>query len=54
MKTTMRPNAIPAKFISKGEKEWVGTRNEILTSNNKKLNDFIFANKLYAQMKNGK
>ena len=41
-------------FISKGEKEWVGTRNEILTSNNKKLNDFIFANKLYAQMKNGK
>ena len=40
-------------FISKGEKEWVGTRNEILSSNNKKLNDFIFANKLYAQMKNG-
>lgn len=40
-------------FISNGEKEWVGTRNEILTSNNKKLNDFIFANKLYAQMKNG-
>ncbi len=40
-------------FISKGEKEWVGTKNEILNSNNKKLNDFIFANKLYAQMKNG-
>jgi len=38
-------------FISKGEKEWVGTRHEILNSGNKKLEDFIFANKLYAQMK---
>ncbi len=38
-------------FISKGEKEWIGTRHEILNSGNKKLNDFIFANKLYAQMK---
>lgn len=40
-------------FISKGEKEWAGTKNEILNSNNEKLNDFIFANKLYAQMKKG-
>jgi phospholipid/cholesterol/gamma-HCH transport system ATP-binding protein len=38
-------------FISKGEKEWVGTNKEILNSNNKKLNDFIFVNKLYAQMR---
>jgi len=38
-------------FISKGEKEWVGTNKEILNSNNRKLNDFIFANKLYAQMR---
>ncbi len=38
-------------FISKGEKEWVGTKHEILNSGNKKLNDFIFANKLYAQMR---
>lgn len=38
-------------FISKGEKEWVGTKNEILNSGSQKLNDFIFANKLYAQMK---
>lgn len=38
-------------FISKGEKEWLGTKNEILHSGNKKLEDFIFANKLYAQMK---
>ncbi|MCF6332193.1 MAG: ATP-binding cassette domain-containing protein [Draconibacterium sp.] len=40
-------------FISNGEKEWVGTKNEILNSENKKLNDFIFANKLYAQLKKG-
>lgn len=38
-------------FISQGRKEWVGTKNEILNSGNKKLEDFIFANKLYAQMK---
>ncbi|MFV0593587.1 MAG: ABC transporter ATP-binding protein [Draconibacterium sp.] len=41
-------------FISKGEKEWVGTKHEILDSGNQKLDDFIFANKLYAQMKKGK
>lgn len=39
-------------FISKGHKEWSGTKHDILNSGNKKLNDFIFANKLYAQMKN--
>ena len=38
-------------FISQGEKEWIGTKNEILNSGNDKLNDFIFANKLYAQMR---
>ena len=38
-------------FISKGEKEWVGSKDDILKTENKKLNDFIFANKLYAQMK---
>lgn len=38
-------------FISKGEKEWVGTKNEVLNSGNKKLEDFIFANKLYAKMR---
>ena len=40
-------------FISKGEREWVGTKNEVLNSGNKKLDDFIFANKLYSKMKNG-
>lgn len=38
-------------FISKGEVAWKGTNKEILNSGNQKLNDFIFANKLYAQMK---
>ncbi len=38
-------------FISNGEKEWMGTNNEILNSHNQKLNDFIFANKLYALMR---
>jgi phospholipid/cholesterol/gamma-HCH transport system ATP-binding protein len=38
-------------FISNGEKEWTGTKDEILKTENKKLNDFIFANKLYAQMR---
>jgi len=41
-------------FISKGEKEWVGTNKEILNSKNQHLNDFIFANKLYALMKKEK
>ena len=41
-------------FIHKGEKEWVGTNKEILNNNNQKLNDFIFANKLYEQMKKEK
>ena len=38
-------------FISRGEKEWVGSKDDILKTDSKKLNDFIFANKLYAQMK---
>jgi phospholipid/cholesterol/gamma-HCH transport system ATP-binding protein len=38
-------------FISKGEKEWEGTNKEVLDSKNQHLNDFIFANKLYEQMK---
>lgn len=38
-------------LISNGEIAWEGTKHEILDSDNQKLNDFIFANKLYAQMK---
>lgn len=38
-------------FINEGEKCWEGTKDNILSADNKILNDFIFANKLYAQMK---
>ncbi|NOY94902.1 MAG: ATP-binding cassette domain-containing protein [Chlorobi bacterium] len=38
-------------FISNGEKCWEGTKDEILKTNNKTLNEFIFANKLYAKLK---
>jgi phospholipid/cholesterol/gamma-HCH transport system ATP-binding protein len=38
-------------FISKGEVCWQGTNKEILSTQNETLNDFIFANKLYAQMR---
>jgi phospholipid/cholesterol/gamma-HCH transport system ATP-binding protein len=40
-------------FIHKGEKCWEGSKSTILNSDNSKLNEFIFANKLYAQMKKG-
>lgn len=40
-------------FIHKGEKCWEGSKQNILTDENQILNDFIFANKLYAQMKKG-
>jgi len=39
-------------FLHKGEKCWEGSKNNILHSGNKTLNDFIFANKLYATLKN--
>jgi phospholipid/cholesterol/gamma-HCH transport system ATP-binding protein len=38
-------------FIHNGEKCWEGSKHDILHSGNPVLNDFIFANKLYAQMK---
>ncbi len=41
-------------FIHQGEINWEGNKHEILESDNRELNDFIFANKLYAQMKKGK
>ena len=41
-------------FIHNGEKCWEGTRHNILHSENQILEDFIFANKLYAQMKKEK
>jgi len=38
-------------FISEGEKAWEGTKDEIMTSTNKKLNDFIFASELFKKVK---
>lgn len=38
-------------FLNHGEKEWVGTSNDIYTSTNEKLNDFIFASNLFKTVK---
>lgn len=38
-------------FISNGEVCWGGTNKEILNTSNEKLNDFIFANKVFDQMR---
>lgn len=38
-------------FINQGVKEWQGTKEEVITSNNKALNDFIFASDLFRKVK---
>lgn len=38
-------------FIYNSEVCWTGTNKEILQTNNEKLNDFIFANKIFDQMR---
>ncbi len=38
-------------FIFEGKNWWQGSKNEIFTSNNKELNDFVFASKLYQKIK---
>lgn len=38
-------------FIYQGRKEWQGTKDDIFTSTNKKLNDFIFASDLFRKVK---
>ena len=38
-------------FIDKGRKEWEGTKDDIFTSNNKRLNNFIFASDLFRKVK---
>ena len=38
-------------FIYKGTAAWNGTKDEIMTSTNKKLNDFIFASDLFKKVK---
>jgi phospholipid/cholesterol/gamma-HCH transport system ATP-binding protein len=41
-------------FISEGELCWEGTKNEILHVQNKKLEEFVFANKQYRQTRDEK
>lgn len=38
-------------FIKEGVKEWQGNKNQVITSNNKALNDFIFASDLFRKVK---
>ncbi len=40
-------------FIAEGEKCWEGTKDEILKSDNSRLNDFIFASKFLKQLRAG-
>ena len=39
-------------FIYKGEKEWQGNKDEIFSSENQHLEDFVFASNLYKKIKN--
>lgn len=38
-------------FLYNGKKEWEGTKDEVISSENKKLNDFIFASDLFKKVK---
>ena len=38
-------------FIKEGVKEWQGTKEQVITSNNQALNDFIFASDLFRKVK---
>ena len=38
-------------FIKEGVKEWQGNKNEVISSDNKALNDFIFASDLFRKVK---
>jgi phospholipid/cholesterol/gamma-HCH transport system ATP-binding protein len=38
-------------FINQGEKAWEGTKEDIMTSTNKDLNDFVFASDLFKRVK---
>lgn len=40
-------------YLYKGKKWWEGSNNEILNSNNKELNDFIFASRFLHKLKEG-
>jgi len=38
-------------FIADGKKEWQGTKDEIMSSDNKKLDDLVFASELFKKVK---
>ncbi len=38
-------------FINKGKKCWEGSSKDIFTSDNKEMNDFVFASKLYKEIR---
>ena len=38
-------------YIYQGHKEWEGTKNEVFTATNQRLNDFIFASDLLKKKK---
>ena len=38
-------------FIKQGRKKWEGSRNEIMNSENKDLNKFIFASEIFRRLK---
>ncbi|MDR1682779.1 MAG: ATP-binding cassette domain-containing protein [Candidatus Symbiothrix sp.] len=38
-------------FINDGKKEWEGTKDEIMSSRNQELNDFVFASDLFKKVK---
>ena len=38
-------------FIKEGEKEWEGTKDDVIASTNEALNDFIFASDLFRKVK---
>ncbi len=38
-------------FLSEGKKEWQGSRSEIFTAENEKLQDFVFASDLYKKVR---
>ncbi len=38
-------------FLNKGHKEWVGNKDTIITSDNKELNNFVFASPLFKRIR---
>ncbi len=38
-------------FINKGHREWVGDKNKIFTTSNEALNEFVFATRLFQEVK---